>query len=142
MSNHSKLRADLLSAAEGAFWLVTTWSSFWLGFNGHPVRCLVPLILATIVVAATFLHRPWAITLSRYRARLSRTEMLWHVLVIPMTLAIPIWMLLESLFGRLTPSFQLVLVAALSISGWCVYLITIGIKRTFQRLRRRDSAAA
>lgn len=136
MSNHSKLRADLLSAAEGAFWLATTWSSFWLGFNGHPVWCLVPLLLATLVVAATFLHRPWAITLSRYRARLSRTEMLWHVLVIPMCLAIPVWMLLESLLGALDRDYQWMLVAVFSVSGWCVYLLTIVIKRSFQRLRR------
>lgn len=140
MSNHSKLRADLIGAAEGAFWLSVTWSSYWLGYHGHPWWCLVPLLIGSLVVAATFLHRPWGIALSRYRVRLSRTEMLWHVLVIPILLAIPVWMLLESLLGPLDHDYQWMLVAVLSVSGWCVYLLTIAIKRSFQRLFARTTA--
>lgn len=142
MSTRSKLRADLIGASEGAFWLLITWSSFWLGYQPEPWWCLVPLLSGTVVVAATFLHRPWAIGLSRYRVRLSRTEMLWHVLVIPSALAIPLWMLLESLLGTLPQDYQLTLVAVLSLAGWGVYVLTIAIKRSFQSLRSTRKAVA
>ncbi|WP_158773692.1 hypothetical protein [Cobetia sp. L2A1] len=142
MSTRSKLRADFIGAVEGAFWLLVTWSSFWLGFQQQPLWCLIPITLGSIAVAATFLHRPWALALSRYRVRLSRVEMLWHVLVIPSLLAMPLWMILERLFGAITPEYQLSLVAVLSLSGWCVYVLTQLVKRSFQSLRLNRKPAA
>lgn len=53
-----------------------------------------------------------------------------------LSMAIPVWMLLESLLGALDRDYQRMLVAVFSVAGWCVYLLTIVIKRSFQRLRR------
>ncbi|MEA3251541.1 MAG: hypothetical protein U9Q35_08200 [Pseudomonadota bacterium] len=143
MSMRAKLRADLTGAGEGAFWLVVAWLSVWgvlednLWFYG--------LALGLTVLAGTvcFVHRRTAIAMGRFRVRASRTEMWWHLLVIPMLLALVIWTVLESLLGGIDDArYKLLLMASLSTAGWVVYCLTNLFKRVFQSLQNNRNKGA
>ncbi|MBZ9559130.1 MULTISPECIES: hypothetical protein [Modicisalibacter] len=143
MSMKAKLRADLIGAGEGAFWLVITWLVTWGMMVHNDWLYLLAFGLSVLAGGVCFLHRRSAITMGRYRVRVGRTEMWWHLLVIPVLLALVIWTILESLFGGIDDArYKLVLLASLSTAGWVVYCLTNILKRVFQSFRNNRKRPA
>jgi cytochrome bd-type quinol oxidase subunit 2 len=99
--------------------------------------------LTVLASAVCFVHRPTAIAMGRFRVRARRTEMWWHLLVIPMLLAIVIWTALESPLGGIDDAYyKLVLMASLSTAGWVVYCLTNLFKRVFQSFQNNRNKDA
>lgn len=143
MSMKAKLRADLAGAGEGAFWLVVTWIAVWGVMEQSLWYCVLALGLTVLAGTVCFVHRRTAIAMGRFRVRVSRTEMWWHLLVIPVLLAIVIWTALESLLGGIDDArYKLVLIASLSTAGWVVYCLTNLFKRVFQSFQNNRNKDA
>lgn len=143
MITKAKLRADLLGAGEGLFWLSIGWGTVWCLFRVPPIFCLIPLSVACLGFGLCFMHRPSAIAFGRFRARASRTTMWWHVLVIPMLLTPAIWTALESLVGDIEEHrYKLVLMVSLSTAGWAFLILSSLFKLAFQSLRYNRKTTA
>ncbi|SDK76404.1 hypothetical protein SAMN05192555_101138 [Franzmannia pantelleriensis] len=128
---------DFVALLEGAIWLLLAWSASYSAAIGEPLPSVAMLSIAGTLVFVCWAHRPFRLTLQRYRIRRRRTEMLMHIIALPLLLALFFGVLIESLLTPLSGQQKMLMYNVLATSGWLVFALTLLIKYLMFRLRSR-----
>lgn len=128
---------DFIALLEGAIWLLLAWSASYSAAIGEPLPSVAMLSIAATLVFVCWAHRPFRLTLQRYRIRRRRTEMLMHIIALPLLLAMFFGVLIESLLTPLSGQQKMLMYNVLATSGWLVFALTLLIKYLLFRLKGR-----
>ena len=128
---------DFVALLEGAIWLLLAWSASYSAAIGEPLPSVAMLSIAATLVFVCWAHRPFRLTLQRYRIRRRRTEMLMHIIALPLLLALFFGVLIESLLTPLSGQQKMLMYNVLATSGWLVFALTLLIKYLLFRFKGR-----
>ncbi|WP_248730268.1 MULTISPECIES: hypothetical protein [Halomonadaceae] len=120
-------------------WLILAWSISYSAARGVPLPTVATLSLVATFIFVAWAHRPFRITLQRYRIRRRRTEMLMHIVALPLLLAMLLGASTESLLFPLSGMQKMLLFNILATAGWLVFGITLIVKYLLFRFGRRHT---
>lgn len=129
--------ADIVAILAGLLWILLFWSISVSARLDSIEPTLAALLALGAMVTVSFAHRPFRILLSRFHVRKRRTEMWMHILALPITLALFIGIVIETLLPPLSGEQKMLLFNVLATAGWVVYVMTLVIKFIHHQLRRR-----
>ncbi|MBF8222143.1 hypothetical protein [Halomonas sp. 328] len=130
---------DLIASLEGVIWLGLAWSASLSAWQGNALPSITALCLAGTCLIVSLGHRPLRLMLGRYRIRKRRTEMLMHVIALPLLLAMALAVPFEALVTTLTGAQRLLLFNVLATAGWLMFLLTILTKSVIFEVRHRKN---
>ncbi len=135
----SKVRysGDLIASLEGVMWLGLAWSASLSTRLGTPLPSITALCLVGTCLIVSLGHRPLRLMLGRYRIRKRRTEMLMHLVALPLLLAMALAIPFEALVTPLSGAQRLLLFNVLATAGWLMFLLTILTKSVIFEVRQR-----
>ncbi|MBD3894469.1 hypothetical protein IEI94_01190 [Halomonas sp. ML-15] len=128
---------DFVALLEGGLWLLLAWSVSYSAAIGEPLPSVAMLSVTATLVFVCWAHRPFRLTLQRYRIRRRRTEMLMHIIALPLLLALFFGALIEGLLTPLSGQQKMLMYNVLATSGWLVFALTLLIKYLLFRLSSR-----
>ncbi|GKW49754.1 hypothetical protein [Halomonas sp. NCCP-2165] len=130
---------DLIASLEGVVWLGLAWSVSLSLWQGTLMPSLTALCLAGTCLIVALGHRPLRLMLGRYRIRKRRTEMLMHLVALPLLLAMALAIPFEALVTPLNGDQRMLLFNVLATAGWLMFLLTILTKSLIFEVRQRRS---
>lgn len=133
----ARTSSDIVALLEGAMWLLLSWSISYSAAVGAPLPSVAMLSVVGTIIFVCWAHRPFRVTLQRYRMRLRRTEMLMHIIALPLLLAIFFGVLIESLLTSLSGQQKVLLFNVLATAGWLVFALTLLVKDLARWLTRQ-----
>nr|WP_163503376.1 hypothetical protein [Halomonas socia] len=128
---------DFVALLEGLMWLLLAWSASYSAAIGEPQPSVAMLSVSATLVFVCWAHRPFRLTLQRYRIRRRRTEMLMHIIALPLLLALFFGVMIESLLTPLSGQQKMLMYNVLATSGWLVFALTLLVKYLMFRLKPR-----
>lgn len=132
-----RISGDLVALLEGAMWLVLAWSISYSAATGEPQATIAMLSIVATIAFVVWAHRPFRLTLRRYRIRRRRTEMLMHLIALPLLLALCLGIVIESLFGSLSGQQKMLMFNVLATAGWLIFAMTLMCKNLLHLVERR-----